>query len=474
VHTAIVLFTRDLRIHDHPALATAAREAERVIPLFVLDDGVLETDFARPNRVAFLRDALEDLDASLAARGARLVLRRGDVVAETMKIAVEANADVIFMSADVSGYAQRRELRLERACAGERLELRVFPGVTVKPLGEVTTVSGTHFSVFTPFYRAWMRAPGRVREHPPRRLSLPPNVNRGRLPSLERLVGGTCSPELPEGGETAGHKRLSAWLRCGLAHYGERHDNLAADATSRLSAYLHFGCLSPHEVAERASAERCSGAFVRQLAWRDFYHQLLAARPETSKEDMRSRGHRWRADEKGLRAWQEGRTGYPIVDAGMRQLLREGFIHNRARLITGSFLTKDLYVDWRDGAAHFFEWLVDGDVANNVGNWQWVAGTGADTRPNRMFNPIRQARRFDPDGEYVRRYVPELREIPGPNVHEPWKLSASVRAKLDYAAPILDHDEAVARFRSHSRRRSGESRSSSTEKSADDGLGTAS
>ncbi len=474
MRTAIVLFTRDLRIHDHPPLATAAREAERVIPLFVLDDGVLGSDFARPNRVAFLREALEDLDASLSALGVRLVLRGGDVVAEAMKIAIETNAAAIFMSADVSGYAQRREARLERACAGERLELRVFPGVTVKPLGEVTTVAGTYFSVFTPFYRAWLRAPERSREVPPRRLSLPANVSRGRLPSLARLVTGKPSPELPAGGETAGRKRLAAWLRHGIGHYGYRHDDLAADATSRLSPYLHFGCLSPREVADLAASKRQGEAFVRQLAWRDFYHQLLAARPETSKEDMRSRGHRWRVDEKGLLAWQEGRTGYPIVDAGMRQLAREGFMHNRARLVTGSFLTKDLYLDWRAGAAHFFDWLVDGDVANNVGNWQWVAGTGADTPPNRIFNPIRQAKRFDSKGEYVRRYVPELGEISGPEVHEPWKLDSSVRAVLDYPAPILDHYEAGARFRAHSSRRSGVARSGAAEKSADDGPETTS
>ena len=228
--------------------------------------------------------------------------------------------------------------------------------------------------------------------------------------------------------------------------YDHSHDDLAADATSRLSPYLHFGCLSPLEVAERASAVAVGASFVRQLAWRDFYHQLLDARPETSHDDMRARGDRWRKDEEGLAAWKEGRTGYPIVDAGMRQLLREGFIHNRARLITASFLTKDLYVDWREGAGHYLDWLVDGDVANNSGNWQWVAGTGADTRPNRVFNPIRQAKRFDPRGEYVRRYVPELAGIGDATVHEPWKLEAAERAGLDYPEPIVDHAEATARF----------------------------
>jgi deoxyribodipyrimidine photo-lyase len=274
---------------------------------------------------------------------------------------------------------------------------------------------------------------------------MPAGIKRGRLPALERLIGGSLSPELPAGGETAGRRRLSAWIRSGLEHYGERHDDLAADATSRLSPYLHLGCLSPLEIAERAARRDGGESFVRQLAWRDFFHHLLAARPETSETDMRGRGDRWRDDRRALAAWKEGRTGYPIVDAGMRQLLREGYLHNRARLIVGSFLTKDLYVDWRAGAAHFYDWLVDGVVASNVGNWQWVAGTGADTRPNRVFNPIRQAKRFDPDGTYVRRYVPELARIEGAAVHQPWKLGGLRPG--DYPDPIVDHHEAAARFR---------------------------
>ena len=216
---------------------------------------------------------------------------------------------------------------------------------------------------------------------------------------------------------------MTRWLARGLAAYDRLHDDLAADGTSRLGAYLHFGCLSPLELAERASGREGAEPFVRQLCWRDFYAQLLAARPEISHADFRPRGHRWRDDAGALAAWKEGRTGYPIIDAGMRQLAREGFMHNRARLLTGSFLTKDLYLDWRLGAAHFAGLLVDGDVASNSGNWQWVAGTGVDTRPNRVFNPISQARRFDPSGDYVRRYVPELAGIEGSAVHEPWKLA---------------------------------------------------
>jgi deoxyribodipyrimidine photo-lyase len=199
--------------------------------------------------------------------------------------------------------------------------------------------------------------------------------------------------------------------------------------------------VSALEVARRG--ER-SPEFVRQLAWRDFHHQVLAARPRAAHDDYRPRGDRWRDDEHALAAWQAGETGIPIVDAGMRQLLAEGWMHNRARLIVGSFLTKTLYVDWRAGAAHFFRHLLDGDVANNCMNWQWVAGTGTDTRPNRVLNPLRQAERFDPDGEYVRRYVPELSDVDVRYVHRPWELPD--KEHKGYPPPIVDLAEGRARF----------------------------
>jgi deoxyribodipyrimidine photo-lyase len=259
------------------------------------------------------------------------------------------------------------------------------------------------------------------------------------VPKLADLTREKPSPDLPAGGETAARRRLAAWARGGLARYEERADDLAADATSRLSPYLRFGCLSPLEVESRASGAE---AFVRQLCWRDFFQQVTAARPDWARRDYRPRSVGWREDDEALQAWKDGRTGYPVVDAGMRQLAREGWMHNRARLIAGSFLTKDLRVDWRKGAAHFWDLLVDGEIANNTGNWQWVAGTGNDTRPNRVLNPTTQAKRHDPEGEYVRRYVPELAGIDGSRVHEPWKLDG-----VDYPAPIVDHAKAARAFR---------------------------
>jgi deoxyribodipyrimidine photo-lyase len=239
---------------------------------------------------------------------------------------------------------------------------------------------------------------------------------------------------------------MGTWLERGLATYAERRGLPAADASSRLSPYLHFGCISPLELVAEASARPGGEPFVRQLCWRDFYADLLHARPELSRLDLRPRGDDWHAGGELLAAWREGRTGYPMVDAGMRQLAREGWMHNRARLVTASFLCKHLYVDWRAGAAHFFALLVDGDVANNVGNWQWVAGTGVDMRPHRVYNPTLQAVRHDPAGDYVRRHVPELAHIPGAAIHEPWRLSETLLAP-DYPAPVVEHRQAVERFR---------------------------
>jgi deoxyribodipyrimidine photo-lyase len=443
VPTIVVLFTRDLRVRDQPALHAAAALG-RVVPVFVLDDDLLAR-FGAPNRVAFLLDAVADLGRSLAERGAGLVVRRGDTVTEVLRVSAATGAERIHLSEDVSAFAQARERRLRRAAAEQRLAVDAFPGITVVPPGDGSPGdAGGPFRVFTPYWNRWRAAPWRDLLPPPRALTPGPPAETLALPALGDLVRGRVARVLPAGGETAGRKRLARWLRDGLPGYEGRRDDLAVDGTSGLSAYLHFGCVSPLEVASRALGEPGGDAFVRQLCWRDFHHQLLAAAPRIGHEDLHPRGDRWLDDPDLLGAWQAGLTGYPLVDAGMRQLLVEGTMHNRARLVTASFLAKHLYVDWRLGAEHFAAHLVDGDLANNAGNWQWVAGTGADTRPNRVFNPTRQARRFDPDGAYVRRWIPELEAVEGPAVHEPWRLG--LLAPSGYPPPIVEHEAAVRRF----------------------------
>ncbi|WP_432982191.1 cryptochrome/photolyase family protein [Dactylosporangium sp. CA-233914] len=421
MRTAVVLFTRDLRVHDNPALALSVRAAEHVVPLFVHDPSLP----AGENRRRFLGECLDDLRDSLRRRGGDMAELRGDPVREAVRVAKAVGADGIAVAADVSGYARSRERRLSEACAAERLAFETFPGVTIVPPSEVRPGGGgSHYKVFTPYYRAWRSASWRDVLGAPRAISLPGNMPKSWLKS------GTSGG----GGEAAGRRRLSAWISQ-LGSYGESHDDLAADRTSRLSPHLHFGCLSPREVAARVDGRDGAEPFLRQLCWRDFYHQVLFAFPKLRREAYRSGAEdSWRDEQDALQAWQEGRTGVPIVDAGMRQLLTEGWMHNRARLITASYLTKHLHVDWRAGGDHFFDLLLDGDVANNYGNWQWVAGTGNDTKPYRRFNPLRQAERFDPTGDYVRRYVPELSNIPGKAVHEPWKQSTSLRR--GYPAPL--------------------------------------
>jgi deoxyribodipyrimidine photo-lyase len=440
VHTALVLFTRDLRVHDNPALAAACASAEHVVPLFVLDDAVLER-FGAPNRVAFLLEALHDLDASLRARGGALVVRRGEAVAETVRCARASAATVVFLAEDVSRHAGERERRL--LAAG--LDVRVTPGITVLPPGAVAPAGSTCYVVFSAYWRRWRSEQRRAFLAPPAVVRLPEGIDVARVPAAEAHHLGPTSPGRSRGGEREARLRLDGWLGGGLTAYPALRDDLAADATSRLSPHLHFGCLSALEVAERSDDLPGGEEFLRQLCWRDFHHQVLAAEPEAAVQDLRSRGDLWRDDPEELARWEAGRTGYPLVDAGMRQLHAEGFMHNRARLVTASFLAKHLYLDWRLGARHFESLLVDGDLANNRLNWQWVAGTGADTRPHRMLNPTRQAHRYDPAGEYVRRWVPELAHLEGRSLHEPWRLGR--RAPSEYPSPIVGHDEAVRRFR---------------------------
>jgi deoxyribodipyrimidine photo-lyase len=429
----VVLFTRDLRLHDHPALSAACSSARTVVPLFVVDPSIAGLPVASANRLAFLVESLADLRASLRSRGSDLYVRRGDVVNEVMRVVQLTGASTVMASEDVSRAARGRQEGLERACRRQRCRFELFPGVTVVPPGDVVPAGKDHYAVFTPYWNRWRQVPRRTTAPLPRRIDGPRGLAAGRVPAASALTSGPVSPGRPRGGESVARTRASAFVRRSLAEYGAAHDDMAGDRTSRLSAYLHFGCLSPLDLAQRSAEHE---PFVRQLCWRDFHTQVLAAFPGLPARDYRARGRRWRRDGAGLDAWRAGRTGVPIVDAAMRQLLDEGFIHNRARMLAASFLVKELGIDWRVGARHFLDWLVDADVANNSGNWQWIAGTGNDTRPNRRFNLTRQARRHDPAGAYVRRYVPELADIAGAAVHEPWGLPPARRAALAYPDPI--------------------------------------
>ena len=448
---AIALLTCDLRMHDSPVLYAAAAHPGTV-PVFVLDDTIHGGGLAPPNRSAFLADCLTDLHASLRGLGSRLVVLRGDTATETARLAHRIGASAVHVAAATSGFGQRREEALSRALGG-RLTVHENVTTSVAP-GHVLPSGKDHYAVFGAYFRQWSLVPRREPLPAPQRLNTPSPLGAAEglpLAEVRKLLSATgdIGPGLAPGGETAARHRLWSWVDTGLDGYPDHQDDLAGDRTSRFSPYLHFGCLSVTEVAQIAASAESPGSepFLRQLAWRDFHHQLLAARPDAAHHDYRPRGDHWRHDTAELTAWRQGRTGYPIVDAGMRQLLHEGWMHNRARMFTASFLTKTLYQDWRAGAAHFNRHLIDADVANNQLNWQWVAGTGTDTRPNRVLNPLRQAQRFDQDGDYVRRWVPELAGVAGSAVHRPWLLPSAARARLDYPEPIVDLNDGLARFR---------------------------
>jgi deoxyribodipyrimidine photo-lyase len=429
--TAIVLFTRDLRVHDNPPLAGGCARARQVVPLFVVDP-VLDVP---PNRARFLAESVAALREELRGLGGDLVIRDGDPVAETIRLAAEVKAGAVFVAGDVSRYASRRERRLAAECERHRMAFEVTAGHQVVPAGVLRPGGGGHYRVFTPYWRAWSAAAWRRQHAAPAAVSVPAGIAPGRLPAK----GAGASPGLAPGGERAGKERARAWLDGSLKGYAGQPGALAADDTSRLSAYLRFGCVSPLALA-RAGLPRPGGEeFRRQLAWRDFFHQVTAAFPDIATRDYRPRpggSPDWAEDGRALDAWRAGQTGVPVVDAGMRQLAAEGFMHNRARMITASFLVRTLGIDWRHGYRHFAALLADGDVANNAGNWQWVAGTGNNPRPGRVMNPLRQAARFDPDGDYVRRYVPELASLAAPYVHQPWKLPAARRRQLRYPDPL--------------------------------------
>ena len=436
--TAIVWFRRDLRLHDHPPLAAALREHDRVVPLFVLDRRLLSGRFASPARARFMRGCLAELDGALKERGAGLVIRQGKPHAELPRLVHEIKADAVYWATDVSPFARARDERVRAALA---VEVRELPGNFAIDLAALKP-----YKVFGPYDRAWLEAPRREVEPAPAEVPMP-RLTKGSLPQLDHA--GLSEP-VREPGERAARAALADWLRTGLKPYARNHDDLGTDS-SRLSPYLHFGCLSARETEAQVARRRSKGAeeFRRQLAWRDFYAQLLLHHPEAARHELqpRFRSLEWEEDDRLLAAWCSGRTGYPLVDAGMRQLLASGFMHNRARLVVGSFLTKDLHLDWRHGEAHFMRHLLDGDEASNNGNWQWIASVGADPAPyfRRILNPTTQQRRHDPDGAYVRRWVPELRDVPPELLAEPWKMSDQQQRSAgcvigkDYPAPIVDH-----------------------------------
>jgi deoxyribodipyrimidine photo-lyase len=439
VPTSLLWFRRDLRLADHPALLAAidaARPNGAVLPVFVLDPR-LWAPAGGPRR-RFLLDCLAALQSSIDGT---LVLRHGNPVDVLPALVREVGATSVHISGDAGPYGRRRDAAVDQALGDVPL-VRTGSPYAVTP-GRVTKSDGSPFKVFSPFARAWRahgwRAPAAVPGTVPWLTGVPTDFP----PPADDL----CGVRLPPGGEAAA---TAAWHRFRserLSGYERARDRPGTDGTSRLSPYLKYGCVHPRTLlADLASADEDGSAvrrFTDELAWREFYADVVWHRPESSREALDPRMGTIEVDtgpeaDAHFAAWAEGRTGYPIVDAGMRQLLGEAYVHNRVRMIVASFLVKDLHLDWRRGARHFLQHLVDGDLASNNHGWQWVAGTGTDASPYyRVFNPTRQGREFDPAGGYVRRWVPELRDIPDRYVHEPWLSPDGPPA--GYPEPIAEH-----------------------------------
>ncbi|MCB0828311.1 MAG: deoxyribodipyrimidine photo-lyase [Solirubrobacterales bacterium] len=461
---AIMWYRRDLRVHDLPALAKAV--AGPVLPCFILDDRLLSRGrFVSPARVGFMLGCLRQLRSSLRELGSDLVVRRGRPEEVLVELAAANGAGTVHWTTDVSPWAIRRDRAVAEALDAAGISPRAHPGsYVVDEPGAIRSGQDRPYTVFSPFAKAWDRVERREPAPAPTRLVPLPGPDPGSLPTVEELGLGAAPATVSfEPGERAARRTARTFIEDGLADYAARRD-LPAGGTSRLSPYIRWGCLSPLELEQMLGPAEGEGttAFRAELAWREFYAAVLLNYPEVVGREFQPRYRgtlQWQRDDRLLEAWKAGRTGFPLVDAGMRQLLAEGWMHNRVRMVVASFLTKDLHLDWREGERWFMEHLIDGDVASNNGGWQWVSSVGTDPAPyfQRMFNPMTQQERFDPDGEYVRRWVHELAGVEREHLVRPWLMSAAeqqeagCRIGSDYPAPVVDHAEerrfAVERYR---------------------------
>ena len=461
-NAAIVWFSKDLRLEDNPALYYAADRHDVVIPVFIWAP---EEDGAWPPGGAcrwWLHYALQALGTALQGQGLRLVLRTGSSLEALRDVIKETGADAVYWNKRYEPALRQRDRHLAEALREDGVACDAFEGAILHDPERVQTGSSGSYRVFTPFWKklqrvldvspplptphlAWTKAP----QAWPASLRLDA---LGLLPTVDWAEGlrSTWTP-----GEQAARQRLRRFLDDTLLDYATLRDRPDVDGTARLSPYLCYGELSPRQVwhavkqgRQKPPMKEAAEVFLRQIAWREFAYHLLYHYPETPTVPLKDtfEAFTWRDDAEGLRRWQQGRTGYPIVDAGMRQLWHIGWMHNRVRMIVASFLTKDLLLPWQEGARWFWDTLVDGDLANNTMGWQWAAGSGADAQPFfRIFNPVSQGKRYDPEGVYVRRWVPELKALPDRYLHQPWQAPADVLKKAGvvlgqtYPAPLVDH-----------------------------------
>jgi len=417
---ALHWFRRDLRLSDNTALRAASFDANIVVPVFIFDPAILTGPSTGAAQVAYMLESLESLRKNIEVAGGKLSFRHGPVVEEMRSLLRETRATSLHFNRDYEPYARARDAAVEKLAASMGVEVRSHKDSVIHEPHEVMKADGKPYGVFTPYSRIW-----RIQPKPP----VVPSVKFFRpanwkepsgipLPTAQELGFSLVVP-LPPAGERAARQRLREFTSDGLRHYAKARDFPARDGTSRLSPHLRFGTVSPRTVLaavenaakEHPATRKHADVFVSELIWRDFYQQILWHYPHVADSCFKPdyNGLKWENDERLFQAWCEGRTGVPIVDAGMRQLNTTGWMHNRVRMIVAMYLTKDLLVSWQWGERYFMQKLIDGDLAANNGGWQWSASTGTDAQPYfRIFNPMKQAEKFDPEGHYIRKYVPEI------------------------------------------------------------------
>ncbi len=454
-------FRNDLRLSDNPALGWAVQTGHPVIPVFICDKGPGTRAVGNASRW-WLHGSLQALAASLGAVGSRLIYRRGAPAAALEALAKETRAGAVCWNRRYDPVLSGQDRAIEAQLHAADLEVRTFNAALLVEPHEIRSGNDSPYKVFTPFWRQCLAQDFRQPLPPP--LSLPRPTTWPTGERLEACSPGGSNPEWPDRlaahwkpGEVGALSRLEDFVQGAASTYATDRDKPGMSGTSRLSPHLHFGEVGPCQIADRLARSgrvREEDPYLRQLGWREFSQYLLFHNPDLGTANLRGDFDRmpWRDSPADLRRWQQGRTGYPLVDAGMRELLATGWMHNRVRMVVASFLTKHLLIDWRSGAAWFWQMLVDADWANNSTAWQWVAGTGTDAAPYiRVFNPIAQSRRFDPEGRYVRAWVPELGRMPNRFIHAPWTASAPVLANAGirlgetYPTPMVDHAEARQR-----------------------------
>ncbi len=462
---AIHWFRRDLRLTDNTALHHAVVSSGQVLPVYVISDWKGAHRWTGPARQEFLCGCLESLAHNIAAAGGQLVFRRGDAAEEIEKLIRETKADAVFTNRDPDPHGIAMEAAVERRCKAMGVAFETYKDTVLHERAEVMTGGGTPYRVFTPYNKSWQAMPKAPVLPAVKSLRMPTGIASLPCPALETWQLPACTADISPPGERAARDRMRQAFTAIVPHYSEQRNIPHGQTTSRLSVDLRHGTISIRELYHRtvallsecpeAAAKKSCQTFLNELAWREFYMQILWHFPEVLENefDPQYRGLPWGYDDGKLQRWKDGLTGFPIVDAGMRELSATGFMHNRVRMITAMFLTKDLRLDWRLGEEYFMQMLVDGEIACNNGGWQWSAGTGADAAPYfRIQNPWSQTKSYDPDGHYIRRWVPELKDAPLESLLHP-PAGGLFGASGDYPPPMVDHraerDRTLAMFKAH-------------------------